>query len=179
MNLAKRYARALLDLAREAEAREPWGEELGRAAAVFAEPRLRPLVLSRAIDPGARLETVRAVVEAAALSPMVRNLVLLLAERDRLPVLPDVSRWYDALVDEELDRARAIIWSAAPLGDDERQAIVDLARRLSTRRQVLATTETEAELLGGVVLEVAGTVYDGSLRSQLERLSEKMTVGDG
>ena len=175
--LAKRYARALLDLARRDGTLQPSGEELGRAAAAFAEPRLRPLCLSPAIDARARLRTTQAVIGALGVSKTVGHLISLLAERDRLTLLPDVSRWYEALLDEELGRARVAIRSAAPLTAAEKNELVELARGLTGRREVLASTEVDGELLGGVVLDIGGTIYDGSLKAQLARLSKEMTAG--
>jgi F-type H+-transporting ATPase subunit delta len=175
--LGKRYARALLDLAAEAGTLEATGDELGRATSAFEESRLRPLVLSPAIDAGARLRTVKAVAAALGVSPYVRNLIALLAERDRLVILPEVARWYDALVDARLGRARVAIRSAAPLSAGEKVELVELARRLTGHRDVVATTDVDAELLGGVVLDVGGTVYDGSVRTQLARLSKEMAGG--
>jgi F-type H+-transporting ATPase subunit delta len=172
--LAKRYARALLELAREESRLEPTGEELVRVVAAFEEPRLRPLLLSPAIDPAARLATSKAVVAALGLSKIVGSLVGLLAERNRIPLLPDVSRWYETLLDEELDRVRVTIRTATPLGAAQRTEVTDLARRLTGRREVLATTEVDADLIGGVVLDVGGTVYDGSIRTQLARLTLAM-----
>ena len=64
--LGKRYARAVLALAREDGTLEATGEELNRAAATFDEPRLRPLVLSPVIDAAARLRTARGVAEEVA-----------------------------------------------------------------------------------------------------------------
>jgi F-type H+-transporting ATPase subunit delta len=175
--LGKRYARALLALAADAGTLEATGDELGRVASVFEEPRLRPFVLSPAIDAGARLRTVKAVVAALGVSPHVRNLVALLAERDRLVILPEVARWYETLVDARLGRARVAIRSAAPLSAGEKVELVDLARRLTGCQDVVATTDVEADLLGGVVLDVGGTVYDGSVRTQLVRLSKEMAEG--
>jgi F-type H+-transporting ATPase subunit delta len=176
-SLPKRYARALLELVRADDAAAAAGDELGQAAAAFSEPRLRPLVMSPIIDAAARLKIVKAVVAALGLSKAVGNFVALLAERDRLSILPDVARWYDALLDEELGRARAVIRSAAPLSPAERSALVELARRLTGCREVIATTSVDPELLGGVVLDVGGTVYDGSVQTQLVRLSKEMAEG--
>lgn len=172
--LAKRYARALLELARAEGQQAAWGEELSRAAANFSEPRLQPLVMSPVIEASSRARTARAVIAALHLSGMVSNLVALLADRDRLALLPEVARAYDELLDEELGRARVTIRTAAPLSAAERAALVDLARKLTNRREVLAATEVDAELLGGVVVDAAGTVYDGSVRTQLARLSKEM-----
>jgi F-type H+-transporting ATPase subunit delta len=172
--LAKRYARALLALAREEKRLEAIGEELERAVGAFEEPRLRPLLLSPVIDARTRLATTREVTSRLGLSPIVTNLVSLLAERDRLVLLTDVAHWYGALLDAELGRARVTIRSAAPLSGTDRDDLVQLARRLTGRREVIATTEVDPELLGGVVLDVAGTVYDGSLRAGLARLAKEM-----
>jgi F-type H+-transporting ATPase subunit delta len=172
--LAKRYARALLDLAREANALDAWGGEIGRAAAAFSEPRLQPILLSPAIEGAARRRTARAVVDALGLAPTVRNLILVLADGDRLALLPDVARWYDQLLDDAVGRARVTFRSAVALAAPEKTALVDLARRLTGSREVLATSEVDPELVGGVVLDVGGTVYDGSVRSQLARLGKEM-----
>jgi F-type H+-transporting ATPase subunit delta len=176
-SLGKRYARALLGLATEGGSLEPTGEELARAAATFEEPRLRPLVLSPAIDRAARLRNTKAVAEALKVGPYVRNLIALLAEGDRLVVLPDIARWYDALVDARLGRARVTIRSATALSASEKTELVDLARRLTGSRNVIASTDVDADLLGGVVLDVGGTVYDGSVKTLLARLSKEMAEG--
>ena len=175
--LGKRYARALFDLAREEHSLAAYGEELGRSLAAFEEPRLQPLLLSPAIDAGVRLQTVKAVVAALGVARTVGNLIVLLAERDRLRILPDVARWYETLLDQELGRVRATLRAAAPLGTAERTELIDLARRLTGGREVIATTEVDPDLLGGVVLDIEGTVYDGSLKAQLARVSKEMTEG--
>lgn len=175
--LGKRYARALFELAREANTLEATGEELGRAVAAFEEPRLRPLCLSPVLDRATRVRNTKEVVTALHVSDIVRNLIALLAERDRLAILPDVARWYDATLDAVLGRVRVAIRSAAPLAAAQKQEVIDLARRLTGAREVLAATDVDAELLGGVVLDAGGTVYDGSLKSQLNRLSKEMAEG--
>jgi len=172
--LAKRYARAIVELAREAKALEPWGNHLERAAAAFSEPRLQPILLSPAIDREARRRTARAVVDALSLPRMVRNLILLLADRDRLGLLADVSRWYEQLLDDIVGRSRVTIRSAVALAAPEKTTLVELAKRLTRSREVVANAEVDPELLGGVVLDVGGTVYDGSVRSQVARLGKEM-----
>jgi F-type H+-transporting ATPase subunit delta len=175
--LAKRYARALLELAREDGALQAVGDELGRAVAAFEEPRLRLLVLSPAIDADGRIRTAEKVATALGLRQALANLVALLAQHNRLAILPEIARWYDSLLDDELDRARVTIRSATALTSAERNEIVELARRLTGRREITASTEVDPDLLGGVVLDVAGTVYDGSVRTQLARLTRAMAEG--
>ncbi len=176
--LARRYARALLDLAREAGSLDATGEELVAVAAAFDEPRLRAVVLNPAIESGARHKVVGGVVDALGASPSIGNLVRLLADRDRLAILPQVAQAYGALVDAEVGRTRVRIRSAAPLGPAEQEELTNLARRLVGGGEVIVTTEVDAELLGGVVLDVGGTVWDGSVRTQLESISKEM-AGSG
>ena len=116
----------------------------------------------------------RAVIAALGLSKNVANLIALLAERDRLTLLPDVARWYETLLDARIGRARVSIRSAMPLSAGEKNDLVELARRLTGRREVVAATDVDPELLGGVVIDAGGTVYDGSIKAQLERLSKEM-----
>jgi F-type H+-transporting ATPase subunit delta len=175
--LAKRYARALFDLAREDNTLEATGEELGRAVAAFEEPRLRPLCLSPILDRATRVRNTKEILGALHVSAWVRNLISLLAERDRLVILPEVARWYDGMLDGVLGRVRVAIRSAAPLAPAQKQELIELARRITGAKDVLAATDVDPDLLGGVVLDAEGTVYDGSLRSQLNLLSKEMAEG--
>lgn len=176
--LARRYARALLELARESGSLEAAGQELATVAAVFEEPRLRAVVLNPAIEASARRHVVGGVVGGLGVSASVTNLVRLLADRDRLSLLSQVAQAYDALVDAEVGRTRVRVRSAATLAPAEKAELADLAKRLVGAGDVVISTEVDADLLGGVVLDVGGTVWDGSLRTQLARLSKDM-AGSG
>ena len=88
----------------------------------------------------------------------------------------DIARAYDALLDRELGRVRVGVRSAIPLSDEVHQQMVALARRLAGK-DVLVDSEVDPELLGGVVLDVGGTVYDGSVRTRLARMSRTMAEG--
>jgi F-type H+-transporting ATPase subunit delta len=172
--LARRYARALLGLARESGAVASAGEELSRVAATFADAALGAVVLNPGIAATARRAIVARVVERLGVSPMVGNLVRLLADRDRLNLLPDVARAYEAFVDQELGRARVSIRAATALTEAQRTELEALARRLTRSQQVVASVTVDPELIGGVVLDASGTVYDGSVRTQLARLADRM-----
>lgn len=174
--LGKRYARALLELARADGALDAAGTELGRAAATFAEPRLRAVVLNPGIDATARQGIVREVVASLGLSTYVGNLVRLLADRDRLALLGDVAAAYESMVDDELGRRRVRMRSAMPLTSAEKTELTELARKL-VGGEVLVTAEVDPELIGGVELDIGGTVYDGSVRTQLARMSSEMAGG--
>jgi F-type H+-transporting ATPase subunit delta len=173
-SLARRYARALFELARESGTVAAAGEELARAASTFAEPTIASVVLNPGIAAAARRAMVGRVVDRLGMSATVGNLIRLLADRDRLRLLPDVVRAYEWFVDRELGRARVAIRSATALSDTQRTELEGLARRLTASREVVASVAVDPDLLGGVVLDVGGTVYDGSVKTQLERLADRM-----
>ena len=174
--LAKRYARALLALAREQGDIESVAAEVGRAATAFADPRLNAVLSSPMLHASERLRISSQVVGALGLSGNVANLLRLLAQRERLNLIPDLARVYEELVDRELGRLRIVVRSAVALGAAERERILDLARRLTNQREIIASMIVDPELLGGVLIDIRGTVYDGTVRTQLERLSREMAV---
>jgi F-type H+-transporting ATPase subunit delta len=173
-SLGRRYARALIGLAREAGTLAATGNELAQVASALAQPDVRSVVANPGIPAGTRREIVDTIVQRLGVSATVGNLVRLLADRDRLGVLPDVARAYDALVDRELGRARVTVRTAAPLPDAQRRDLEELARRLTRTAEIVVSTEVDPGLLGGVVLDIGGTVYDGSVRTQLARLAKNM-----
>ena len=175
-SIGRRYARALLSLARTEGRLEDAGSELRLLASVFSEPRLAAIIVNPTLGASARRELTDGVLAAAKTSTTVANLVRLLAGRKRVTQLPDISRAYDALLDRELGRVRVGVRAAAPLSESVRKEIAALARRLAGM-DVLVTSEVDPELLGGVVLDVGGTVYDGSVRTRLARMSRTMAEG--
>lgn len=173
-SLGRRYARAVLQLVRETGTLAETGDELGHVAATFAMPVLREVLLNPGIEIQARRTITDRVIARLGVSRTVGNLVRLLADRDRLAILPDVARAYEELVDRELGRARVRIRTATALTDAQVTELTELARRLTGSAAVVVTTAIDPELVGGVVLDVHGTVYDGSVKTQLARLAERM-----
>jgi F-type H+-transporting ATPase subunit delta len=175
-SLGRRYARALLSLVKSEGRLEEAGEQLRTIATVFAEPHLAAIIVNPTLGAGARRDLTERILAAAKASISVGNLVRLLAERERLAQLPDIARAYDALLDRELGRVRVGIRAATPLAEAVERDLTVLARQLAGK-DVVVTTEVVPELLGGVVLDVGGTVYDGSVQTRLERMSRTMAEG--
>lgn len=173
--LARRYARALLMLAKDAGTLAPVGDDLEKIDVAFQDERLRTVVGSPLVDATKRVEITKKIAGALGISTLVANLTYLLAERDRLAILPDVARSYGSMLDAELGRTRARIRTAAPLDPAQEQDLRALATQLAGSREVVVSASVDPSLLGGVVLDIGSTVYDGSLRTQLDRLSKNMT----
>ena len=177
--VARRYAKALRTLAAETGRLEPTAGELATFDRLLAsEVGLRDVLLRPWVKAATKRTVVTAVAERLGLSPLTRNFLALVAQRRRLPILPEILAAYRALVDEAAGRVRARVRSAAPLADRDRAAIRErLGRRLGTI--VLLDTEVDPTLLGGFVAEVGGRVLDASLTGQLTALREQISGGSG
>jgi F-type H+-transporting ATPase subunit delta len=173
-SVARRYAKALFGLAVESGRVEPWSEALGSLAKVLHDA---PEVAEKLGDPVLTRDERRAIVqqlaEAMKLEREPSNLLLLLADRNRLNRLGEVLRVFGELADVHLGRLRARLTSAVPLDPGALEA---LAERFSqvTRANVLLERHVEPALLGGVVAQVGSLVYDGSVRTQLEDLKRSL-----
>jgi F-type H+-transporting ATPase subunit delta len=173
--VAKRYARALFSLGAEdgAGGFEAIGRELSGLSEVFRDGRLAPVLGGAALDGRTRLELANRLAQAAGLSPLLANFVRLLAANGRLGALEAIEREYRRLSDRRLGQVRAKVRSAKPLADPDVQAIASaFAKR--TGQTVLPEIEVDADLLGGIVVEIHGRVYDGSARRELERLQSAL-----
>lgn len=168
-----RYAKALLSLARERQAEETVGAELAQVAGVLADPTLARVLALPALPLKTRREVVEQLVTVLSPQPVLSNFLRVLAENDRLSALAEIESAYQRLLERALGRVRARICSAAPLAEDELKDLVDAFSRL-THMTVVPTIELDPELLGGVVVESEGRVYDASLKTQLRRLGETL-----
>jgi F-type H+-transporting ATPase subunit delta len=172
--VARRYAKALFALAKEAAAVAPTADELTRIAALAAEPSVNALIGSPLLSPARRLELAGTLAREVHASPLLTRFVSLLAEQQRLAELPAIDRHFQQLLDRELGRVRVTIRSSGALSAHQQTELVAAFATL-TGKQVLPTLIVDPELLGGVVVEAAGKVYDGSVRTQLARLAKELT----
>ncbi len=177
--VARRYAQALLDLAEErAQAHEL------REALAAAQRQLAPgsELLAALDNPALPAERQQALVAAVWPAPggsaeeLVARLLGLLVARRRVALLPAVVEAYGELWNARHGVVAARALSAAPLEAQQRQALHAALRGL-TGREVDLTADVDPQLLGGVVLEMEGRVYDGSVRSRLAALRERLALG--
>jgi F-type H+-transporting ATPase subunit delta len=169
-SIARRYAKALFDLAVEQGKVDRWAENLAALkAAVAASPELRDVLVNPIYAKDQRRAIGAKLAAALKLDPEPANLLYLLGDRNRLVYLAAIADVFGELADEKLGRLRAQVTSAVPLDQGSAQAIADKLARV-TRAQVILNREVDPALLGGVVARVGAFTYDGSLRSQLEEL---------
>ena len=175
---ARRYARALLEVAMADAAADPavLRQELAAAAALFqGQPELQEALTSPAVVVEAKEKIVEAVWAQAA--PLLRRLLAMLAQRNRLELLPDLARSFAEQWNAARGTVAAEAVSAVPLTDEQRQAVTKALGRV-TGRDVELTAAVDPTLLGGLLVRIGGLVYDGTVRGRLRALREALTTAD-
>ncbi|WP_428265808.1 ATP synthase F1 subunit delta [Haliangium sp.] len=173
-SIARRYARAVLQIGVEDGTYEAIGAQVGALArAMKISEELAETLSNPAFPRADRRRIVTAILERVKAVDTVHNFCLLLLDRERLGVLPDISRELDRMIDERAGRIAADVVSAKPLTDAQLGKLKAALERLSGK-QVQINKREDPELLGGVVAKLGDFVYDGSLRTQLGNLQSEL-----
>jgi F-type H+-transporting ATPase subunit delta len=172
---AIRYARALLDVAvKEKADLEQIDNELSQFADLFKQfPLLEKVLLNPAVPVPRKRAAVADLLAQAKFSPIVSKLLTLLADRDRLVLVPDLLTAYrDRLLDYR-GVVRAEVTTATPL-DAARTAAIEKGLASLTGRTVQLATKIDPSIIGGLVARIGSTVYDASVARQLARLRQTL-----
>jgi len=175
---ASRYARALLDVAiKEKVDLEGIEREFSGIVDLFAKhPPLEKVLLNPAIPVQRKQAAVEELVRRIKPLPIVSKLLVLLASRDRLVLLPDLLAAYRERMLDHLKIVRAEVTTAVKLPADRLQAVEQSLAKM-TGRTVTLDTRVDASIIGGVVARVGSTIYDGSVSTQLKKMKEQLTAG--
>jgi F-type H+-transporting ATPase subunit delta len=177
---AIRYARALLDVGvKERADLQQIERDLSAFVDLFtAHPTLEKVLLNPAIPVARKQAAVAQLTRLLKSSPIVAKLVSLLAQRDRLVLLPDLLAAYRERLLEHQKVVRAEVTTAVPLPSDRTQAIERGLAQL-TGRKVMLAAKVDPSIIGGVVARIGSTVYDGSVTTQLQRMKQRLVEGAG
>ena len=175
---ATRYARALLDVGvKENADLEQVEQELAQFVDLFKQnPLLEKVLLNPAVPVPRKRAAMAELVARAKPAGIVGKMLTLLADRDRLVLLPDLVASYRERLLDYRKIVRAEVTTAAPLGGDRAKALESSLARV-TGRSVVLDTRVDASIIGGVVARVGSTVYDGSVTRQLEKIKERLVEG--
>ena len=173
---SKRYARALFDVVLHQKGDlDRVGQELEAfAALVSGNPGLNAVITNPAIPAAKKRAMVDALLaQAGQVSDQVSRTLQLLADRDRLPLLPQLARAYGERLMDHRQIVRAEVTTAVPLEADRAKAMAE-ALGAATGRQVVMNQKVDSAILGGVVARVGSVIYDGSVARQLEKMKESL-----
>jgi F-type H+-transporting ATPase subunit delta len=178
--VASRYAHALLDvvLASAVKPADVVAQIASIEALVAGSDDLRHVLETPAV-PGSRKRAVLGkLAEPLGLSPLVRNFLFVITDHRRLPYLSQIREGFEQFVDEQMGFVRASVTSPQKLDERQSRALEAELEKLTGKR-VRAEYNTDPSLVGGATARIGSTVYDGSVRGQLQTMRRKLTLGTG
>lgn len=178
-SLARRYAKALMDIGADAKNADKLGADLRSfAQAMAVSVELTTTLTNPAFPKSERKKILDALATRFMVEKVTKNFLFVLLDKERLANLPSISKEIDRMLEEKAGRISAEVTSAQPLTATQLQQITASLEKLSGKKVVLVKHEDPA-LLGGVVAKLGDTIYDGSLRTQLHTLRDELSTSGG
>jgi F-type H+-transporting ATPase subunit delta len=168
------YANALFEAARDQNKLEPVGEQLAQLVEAEGKvPELRELLRNPQLDPRARRAALEDVL--AGSDDLLRNFLLVLADKGRAGQLEEIAKEFERLVAEHEGVVHAELTTAVELSDDEAGKLLQQIEQASGRK-VEASRSVDPDLIGGIVLQVGSHRLDASVRGRLDRLRRTLVT---
>ena len=178
--IASRYARALVEVAAAPGSASDPAAILAQLRAVgeaiAGSPELRTALLSPAVPPGRKRAIVERILKPLGLDKQARNFLFVVIDHRRVAELPAIVDAFEAMLDERPGFVRADVLSARDLDAAQQAGLANEISRMSGKKAKLKFSIDPA-LIAGVVARIGSTVYDGSVRGQLETLRLKLAKG--
>ncbi len=169
---AKRYAQAAFDVAKDHGQLDEWDVQLARLNVTLQNPEVAEFFVHPAVPPEAKQAALRGMTEGTD-EHYIRNLMLLLLERDRLQQLPQIFEVFRELVLQYRGVVIADVSTAVKLEADETEQVrVRLEKMVG--KEVQIRTRVDPDIIGGIVVRMGDTLIDGSVRTQLRQLRQRM-----
>lgn len=175
--IAQRYARALMNLAVQANQMEAVAEGLDDMADMLDEtPLLTAFVEDTKVPPAKKQDVLREILAKTEVPELVDTFLRYLASKRRFTLIPDIREVYHRLADERLGRAQAEVTVAAGLTADQEKQMQERLEALSGK-QITLTVKVDPEIMGGAITKIGSVVRDGSLRYQLQQMRQSIKEG--
>jgi F-type H+-transporting ATPase subunit delta len=173
-----RYARALAAVIsdQQLDLVAAQGQLNGFANLLAESSELREVLQNPSIPEAQKLKVLDALSARLGLSRPIRNFLALITHHQRLHQLHGMITAYAHLSDEDSGIAEVEITTARPLDAENRRLLEQQVARLAGEPRVQATYHEDPSLLGGAVVKLGSTVYDGSIRAQLEQMRQRLAT---
>ncbi|MDA1036300.1 MAG: F0F1 ATP synthase subunit delta [Chloroflexi bacterium] len=171
---AMRYAQALFAIAGEKNATEAWLDELNQAQAALDDPTVRAYLDTPRVRTEEKLGVVTQLLEGR--EPMVASMVGLLTERHASSSLRAVIDAYGELLNQQLGRVKAEVTTATPMSSEQQQKL-SAALGTSLGKAIVLDAQEDPEIIGGIVVRVGDQIIDGSVRSKLAAMKQRLERG--
>jgi len=170
------YANALADIALAQGAADAVNKQLADVGAMYAESaELRNFLTSPAVDRGAKHAVIEKLLARIGASKIIRNFLFVMMDHQRAHILPEIIMAFQDVVRRRRGVAEAEISSAIELSAAQKAEFAFTLERLTGKR-VETKYSLDPALLGGAVVRIGDTIYDGSLRSRLNEMRTRLTA---
>ncbi len=175
--IASRYARALADslLDSKSQLTGPDAVEQLRSfeAMLESSPDLRNVLLSPAVPPARKRSVVRELGDRIGLASLIRNFIYVVIDHRRTRYIPEIREVLERYLDESLGVVRAEVSSALELTPQQRETVTEKLSGMTGKR-VKSKFVVDEDLVGGITARIGSTIYDGSVRGQLQAMRRKL-----
>ena len=173
---AQRYASALAEIALEQGAIEPVRRQLAEFVSLTRESaELKNYLANPSVERESKHGAVEELIARMGANKIFRNFLFVLVDHDRTLLLPEIQKAFHELILEQQGVAEAQVTTPAQLTSQQKQLLNAALERL-TGKKIEARYELDPALMGGAVVRIGSTIYDGSVRAQLDRLRARLAV---
>jgi F-type H+-transporting ATPase subunit delta len=166
-DLAKRYARAFFDIAVEEGKIEDYGRELAAFASLIVQNKaLQEFLANPIFELKSKKNVIEELLGRTRISGRTANFLRLLVDKQRVNLLGEVENAYREFMDKSLKKVRVTVKTPYPLNSELEGALKQRVAEM-TGKEVEMTVEDDASLIGGLIVRVGDTMYDGSIKTQL------------
>jgi len=171
-DIAKRYTRALFDIAQKEDKIEVIYNELKGFSSILKEsPDLAEFFVNPVFDTSDKSAVIGSILDKVGMSTTTSNFLNLLVDKRRIDILEQIEECYQKYMDDVLNKVRVGVKTAFPLSN-ELSARIKKQMEGMTEKNVEMVVDEDPSLLGGVVIGIGDTLYDGSVRAQLNSIRE-------
>jgi F-type H+-transporting ATPase subunit delta len=170
------YANALADIAIEQGAAEPILKQLSEFTSAYQESaELRNFLASPAVERQTKHGVIEKLVARMGASKIIRNFLFIMVDNQRTPLLPQMLKSFQTVLQQRQGVAEASVVSAATLNDGQKSQLQQTLEKL-VGKKIQAKYSQDRALLGGVQVRIGDTIYDGSLRNRLDQMRARLAA---
>jgi len=170
--IALKYAKGLFLVGKEIGKFREYGEELEKVKELLTSmPEVLSALQNPIYPPDLKMEIINEVLKVLKVDPEVERFLRMLVERRRIQYIEDIVKMYRELVDEELNIARGEVITAFPLSEEEKKELENVLKEY-LKKEVILDSKVDESIIGGVKIKIGDLVFDGTIKTQLEKFKE-------
>lgn len=173
-SISARYARALVDLAKQNNQIDAFASELSVFLEICSKSKLfLPTLTNKGFAPEIRITVLKNVLEKEKFNSLVLNFLKILIKNSRIELIPIIYKKYCEMADQILNRCNMTVFSAVKLEDGQYKALKDCFSE-KLKQEMVVTSKIKEDLLGGVRIQIGNKIYDNTLKRQIQDLRKEL-----